>query len=368
MFIVIRQGMLVICILLAFVAVPAWAQEKGWQKEWNKVLAAAKKEGKVVLRASSDPAVRRALPPAFEARYGIKVEQLVGRGSQIAARIRVERRARVYTLDVVLTGLGTAATVLYPEKMLDPLKPALIRPDVLDPSKWKKGKLWFLDPEKKYVLRLFNYTTGTGLSINSRYVKPEEFKSIKNLINPKWKGKISVFDPTRSGSGANDVVRLYLQFGEEFVRKLYIDQKPIVSRRNRQLSDWLARGTYPITFGLGTAYVRRLKGEGFPVMTFSSLPDMPSVISAGPVLGLMNQAPHPNAARVFVNWMASSEGMEVFARAKGFATTRKDIDESFVPPEDIPRPGVNYFDVSDWEYLTKKREKIKKRIREILKK
>jgi len=140
MSIVKRQGMLVICILLVFVAVPAWAQEKGWQKEWNKVLTAAKKkEGKVVIRASSDPAVRRTLPPAFEARYGIKVEQLVGRGSEIAARMRVERRARVYTVDVVLTGLGTAATVLYPGKMLDPLKPALIRPDVLDPSKWKKG-------------------------------------------------------------------------------------------------------------------------------------------------------------------------------------------------------------------------------------
>lgn len=83
--------------------------------------------------------MRRELPPAFRAKFGIPIEYIGRRGSEVAAQLRVERRAGFNTVDVVITGVGTVATILYPEKMLDPLKPALILPEVVDPSKWKKG-------------------------------------------------------------------------------------------------------------------------------------------------------------------------------------------------------------------------------------
>ncbi len=82
---------------------------------------------------------------------------------------------------------------------------------------------------------------------------------------------------------------------------------------------------------------------------------------------LMNKAPHPNAARVFVNWIASKEGLEVYARSYNHSITRNDIDElSFLTPEEIPRPGVNYFDNGNWEFTVIEKEKVRSRLKEIL--
>jgi iron(III) transport system substrate-binding protein len=83
-------------------------------------------------------------------------------------------------------------------------------------------------------------------------------------------------------------------------------------------------------------------------------------------VAVLNQAPHPNAARVFANWLASKEGSEIFARAKIAAPLRNDIDESFLPPEIIPRPEVTYFDSNGWEFTTTTKEQVRRRMQELL--
>ncbi len=350
--------------LFVFLVVPAWAQEKGWEKEWNRIIAAGKKEGKVVVYGPPDAAARRQIPARFKARYGIPVEYISGRRGLIA-RIRMERRAGHLSLDVYLGGFGTAATVLYPEKMIDPMKPVLILPEVIDPSKWKKGKPWFMDPGEKYILRLLN-NVGGMIYINTQHVKREELKLTKDLLNPKWRGKISTLDPTNPGAGRSQAAKFYLQFGEEFVKKLYIDQKPVISRNERQLVDWLARGTYPISIAAPTDGVERVQKQGFPV-TAHALADTSGYVSMGNgALALMNKAPHPNAAIVFVNWMASKEGLETYSKAHYAATTRNDIDESFLPAGRVPRAGVKYFDTNEWGYATGIKDQVKRRLRELL--
>ncbi len=85
------------------------------------------------------------------------------------------------------------------------------------------------------------------------------------------------------------------------------------------------------------------------------------------LVAMFKDAPHPNAAQLAVNWLASREGLEVYARASGWATTRNDIDEaSFVPPESIPAPGVNYFDLSGWEFTMTTKKKVRLRLKEML--
>src|SRR3954469_15517075 len=140
------KKLLAIALTLACCAAgtQAWAQTSA--PGWDKLVAEAKKEGKVVIIAPSDPQVREKLPAAFKARYGITVEYLGGRSSDMAARLRTERASGVYTIDVALSGTLTMASIFYGEKMLDPLRPALIDPDVTDGAKWKSGKLWFIDP------------------------------------------------------------------------------------------------------------------------------------------------------------------------------------------------------------------------------
>src|SRR5207249_3692339 len=132
-----------------------------------------------------------------------------GRSSQLAARLETERLAGINSVDVFLVGVQTVANVLYPEKMLDPLKPQLILPEVVEPKRWKKGKLWFADPEERYVLRVYSTITGL-LHINTDYVKPEDLTKAADLLQPKWRGKIATEDPTVAGSGSNTAARIYL--------------------------------------------------------------------------------------------------------------------------------------------------------------
>jgi iron(III) transport system substrate-binding protein len=300
------------------------------------------------------------------ARFGIAVEFLAGRSGDIAAKIRTERSAGLYSVDVFLFGPDTTAKVLYAEKMIDPLKPLLVLPEVVDPTKWRRGNLWFMDPEEKYVLRVFSRAR-EFFPINADHVKPQEIGSAKDLLNPKWKGKIATEDPTSTGRPAAQASLFYLLLGEEFFKKLYVDQKPGIARERRQAADWLARGTYPICLTCRTEDSDRLRKEGFKIVELFELSDMRPFVNSAPwLLTAANRAPHPNAAQVFINWLASKEGLELYSRGYSVATLRNDVDESFLDRRFIPRAGVNYFDFDDWNFTVKEGEKIRLRIREIL--
>ena len=358
----------ILWVLIFCFAVPALAAESDWKEKWNEILTAARKEGKVVVSGPPNPVARLEIPAKFKERFGIAVEYVGGGSSQLAARLRLEQQSGTSSIDVLLGGATTPATILYPEKRIEPLSSALLLPEVTDPSRWKPGKLWFMDPEGKYILRLFNVVREI-LHINTAYAKTGDFKSIKDLLSPEWKGKISVASPTDAGTGSNTAAQFYVRLGEDFVRKLYIDQKPVVSRDGRQMADWLARGVYPVSLSAREEDIHRLKEEGLPVATIYRLSDWPGTVTSGSgQVVLIAGASNPHAARVFVNWIASKEGLEIYARANRAATTRKDVDESFLPREIIPTPGVDYFDSNSWEFTVMRREEVKRRLNELLKK
>ena len=335
----------------------------------DQLIEAAKREAKVVVLGQPDPQVRLDVPAAFKARYGITVEYRGQRGGESAAKLRAERAAGLYTADVILAGPQTMATVLHKEKMLDPIKPILVMPEVLDGSKWKSGKPWFMDPEQQYILRLFNGVESV-MGINTSSVAAGELKSFRDLLDPKWKGKISIKDPTVTGSGANQAVRFYLQFGADFFKRLYIDQKPMISRDQRQLTDWLLRGVAPISLNADDDELTKMRKEGFPVQMIYAMPGLTGTLSAGVgQVAMLKNAPHPNAAKLFVNWIASKEGLETYAKSVGYATTRNDINESaFVAPEMIPRSGVEYFDTYEWSFVMTTQEETRLKIKELMSK
>jgi iron(III) transport system substrate-binding protein len=344
------------------------AQTSDWQKTWNETQAAARTEGKVVVVGSPDPVMRNDIIPRFTARFGISVEFIAGSSGQLVGRLRTERSSGIYSIDAFMSGASTTVNVLYAEKMIDALKPLLILPEVTDGASWRRGKPWFVDPEEQYVLMLFSRIDSL-LFINTAFVKPEEMRAAKDLLNPKWKGKIATEDPNSSGSGSNSSVHFYTQLGAEFVRALYIDQKPTISRDRRQLIDWLARGTYPICLTCRPDDARPLQKEGFRLLQIFELADLPNRINSAPfLLTVANRAPHPNAARLFVNWLAGKEAMEIYSRGYEAATLRSDVDESFLDPRTIPLPGVTYPDDTDFHWVSSGRREGAEKVRELLKK
>ena len=357
-------------IILMYVLVgfsTAWAQTKASDKEWAAVMDAAKKEGKVVVAGSPDPVMRNDVIPKFTARFGIPVEFIAGRSSQIVSRVETERASGIYSIDVYLAGPDTSANELYNDKLIDPLKPLIVMPEVADGSKWKTGKVWFADPQEQFIVRAFS-GVATWLFINTDHVKPEEVRHVKDLLNPKWRGKISTEDPTTTGSGANAAARFYHDFGEDFVRRLYIEQKAVRTRDRRQMSDWLARGTQPICLSCREDDVRPLIKDGFKILEIFSLADMPASVNGSPwMLTLANKAPNPKAAQLFANWILSKEGLGTYARGFGSVSLRTDIDEANLNPGNLPKKGVKYFDDTDWNWIVTGRQENREKVWQVLK-
>jgi iron(III) transport system substrate-binding protein len=360
---------LAVFLLLLMLSSAGMAQTPDWRKTWDETLAAAKKEGKVIVVGSPDPVMRNEIIPKFTARYGIPVDFIAaGSTGQVAARVRTERSSGLYSVDVFMSGLNTSVNVLYAEKMLDPLKPMLILPDVTDGAKWKRGKPWFMDTEGQFILMLFA-NVDSQFFINTDYVKPDEIAAAKDLLNPKWKGKIATEDLGDSGSGANTAGHFHSQLGADFVKKLYIDQKPAISRDRRQLTDWLARGTYPICLTCRADDARALQKEGFNILEVFELTDMRNRMNSSPfLLTVANRAPHPNATRVFVNWLAGREALEIYSRAYESPTMRTDVDESFLDPRALPRAGVDYVDNTEINWVATGRLEAANKVRALLKK
>jgi iron(III) transport system substrate-binding protein len=354
-------------LLIALTAPFAPAPAADWQTAWNEMVAAARKEGKVVVTGSPDPVMREQLIPAFTARFGIAVDFMAGKSGEIADRGRLERSAGMYSFDVYLAGPDTAFTVLYPQKMLDPLRPQLILPEVTDGSRWKIGKLWFMDPQESYILRLFS-TVGGWFFINTDYVKPEQVDEVHKLLDPKWKGKISSEDPADvTGAGGARSTWFYQQLGPAFVKQLYISQKTVITRDRRQMTDWLARGVYPICMSCRSDDVDRLTAEGFRMFRVYDLKGIESKVNGSPFLvSLANQAPHPNAAKVFLNWLLGKEAMELYSRSAQVVSLRNDVDESFLDPRVIPKPGVAYADDTDPKWRADAKLDIAKKVVDLL--
>jgi iron(III) transport system substrate-binding protein len=321
--------------------------------QWDELVQAARREGSLIVAGPPTPDVRTEVPAAFKRRYGIDIEYLGGRTGDLMTRLEAERAAGQYTVDVLITGASSLYNVGYPKKMFGALPPVMILPEATDPTKWQVGRVWYMDPEQQYILRVSNQLT-LVTAVNTQYLRAEEIVSWHDLLDPKYRGKISADDPTVAGSGWNTANYLMRHLGEDYVRALYRDQQVAVSREERQLADWLARGQHPISIGLGTNEIVNLRADGFPLaVVLTNRPEAPGMVTAGfGMLAMLEPAPHPAAARLFMNWIASREGGEVYNRAQVNASVRTDVDNSWMPDFALPKPGVQYFDAYTWDWVT----------------
>jgi iron(III) transport system substrate-binding protein len=278
-----------------------------------------------------------------------------GRGNELTTRIMTERRAGKYLVDVYSGGTGGNYNVLYKGKALDPIKPLLSLPEVVDESKWYGKEHRYADPEGSYVFAYLASPSDAQLAYNSSLVNPKEFKSYWDVLNPKWRGKIVALDPRDGGLGGTMQFFYYNpEIGPEFIRKFFGTMDIQFSRNFRQMTDWLAQGRYAICFGCKDSL--RAKNQGLPVDDFDTTrwKEGSSFSSGGGSLSFLNQAPHPNAAKVFVNWFLSRKGQTALQKLGDVDdppnSRRIDIPKDDVPATNRLAPDGKYFDVVKPEY------------------
>lgn len=316
------------------------------QEMWEKTLAAAKKEGQLNFYGN------HAYPPIlreFRKKYPeIKVIEVTGTASQIATRLLSERRAGKYLGDVYAASPSSAYRLLLPGKVLDPLPPALILRENIDQSKWFQGKHHYVDPERKYAFVLVGSVRGASIAYNTKLVYPDRIKSYWDFLDSRWRGKIASLDPHLGRTSRTGISFLYhnSDLGPRYIRQLFGEMDVTLTRDEVQLVNWLSVGKFSIAFF--TSEVKQAGLQGLPVKIFD-----PSGFKEGAAVGptgrgglsLINRAPHPNSAKVFINWLLSREGQIHFQRILqiwGIDSMRDDIPKDGVIPENRRARGVKY--------------------------
>jgi len=364
----IRNASAALSVFL-FVSQGSTAEQPKWKEDWARLVEAAKKEGQLSLYGGQEithPDIITAFNKEFPF---IKLTSVSGRAADMMTRIVAERRADKFLADVTASG-PNGPRMLYLSKMLDPIAPTFVLPEVTDGSKWYGGKHWYADPENKYIFMFEGTIVTTGLSYNTKLLNPDEITSYWDLLRPAWKGKIVGQDP-RAAALPTPVLILYHRpgLGADFVRRFYTETEITLFRDRRQGTNWLATGKFPICHLCRE--IDKAAQQGLPVDEIA-----PQKIKEGgtiggggsSVLALINRAPHPNAARLFINWYLSRRGQTVWQHVmnkkevEASDSMRIDISKDEVLPDGKRVPGREYQVIG---FLDP--EPVQKLLREILK-
>ena len=353
----------------------AEAPRGNWKTEWDKVVAAAKKEGRVVVAESGGAGAetRRLYTEGFQKQFPeIRVDLTVSGGEgSIAPRMLTERKAGRFEWDVLTGGTTTPIEYLLPAGVLDPIRPTLILPEVTDSNKWFGGQFDFADKAGNYVLVFGGYVK-PPFAFNPKLVSKKDIDSYWDLLEPKWKGKTILHDPRRPGSGLAAVTFWYGwgEKGKEFLRRYFTEQDVKLTGNYRQQLEWLARGDYMIGIGHNNSVMQEFLSKGLPLAQFTAddIKEANYVTAAIASVSLVNRAPRPNAAKVFINWMLTKETQTAWSKVTGFWSRRMDVSYAHLDPGLIPKlEKMSSYQLNYKEEWVDKREEIGKFLNKLIK-
>ncbi len=311
-----------------------------WETDWNMTVEAAQKEGKLMIYATPSSTVLREIGAAFQRKYGIEVESIDARGEELANRMQMEKAAGLYLVDVVMSGGPTMLSTMKPLGLLGKLEPQLLLPEVVDPGAWVTDSVPYMDKDHTRISMVA--AANRWILYNTETVKEGEIASYDDLLNPKWKGKMVINDPTVAGTGnaflAFVAEAAYgLEDTGEYMRRL-VKQEPVVTRDRRLQGEWVARGKYPLSVANNMETAIDFIRLGAPV-TFARVKGDLYVGSGAAGVGVPAKMAHPNAAKVFVNWLLSREGHGTFIKVYGNPGARRDAPRENIPAALFPEPG-----------------------------
>ena len=294
---------------------------------WQKVLNSAKQEGKVTIYSYSMIGdVGIAVSRAFSQKYGITLDIITGRGAEMAERIRTEQVRKNVAADL----MDANPTQLIYLRDIGGTVSSRELPVLQDKNVWQVDP--FVADSQGHILihTLLNHTS----FVNTKLVPTnEEPTSLAELTQPKWKGKMVTIDPTLS-SGQ------YILFGTLLRHKL-IDESTVraIGRNNIKFAvnaqtgaAELARGSFSLFVTTAEIAFAPMMREGAPVKAIAL---KEGTVSSPNAIAAIKDSPHPNATKLFLNWLLSQEGQTVYLKAQALSSPRKDVEDFRPPPAQI---------------------------------
>jgi iron(III) transport system substrate-binding protein len=330
------------------------------QTEWDGLVGQARKEGKVAVSIPASAEMRKQLEENFRKRFGIDVEVFTARGSAAVRRMADEFRAGVRHFDLHIGGSSSAVSGLLDEGLLDGIEPWMVLPEVKEPKQWWGGHMW-VDTAKRYIYMFQAYLT-ESIWYNTDLVKPSELRSYDDLVSPKWKGKIGFLDPRSPGAGDSNWSFMWEIKGEEYLKRL-VAQDLFLGRDQRVLAESLARGKVAVMVGLTYyTYLPFIKA-GLPIRALPAMKEGTYGTGGSGNLAIIKSPAHPNATRVFVNWILSRDGQEIVSRALGQATRRLDVDTHWLRAAGVI-PAKDHLSVKEFLKIENQSEEKLEKVRE----
>src|SRR6266508_1999376 len=245
----------------------------------DKYYEAAKKEGKLVLYGVGNATLYNPVRDAFQKRFpGIELVGVDQRGRESREKVFAEQQSKNYVADVVISGTDT--------------QNELVENGFIEP--FQASELDSVIPD----------------------LVP---KTYKDLMDPKWKGKLAMDDPRGSGPGGTILSGMEVLYGIDEVDSKLAEQKIFFATQAGPIFEALNRGEYAVFLSSNHTDVIAQRKSGAPIKQLKPADG----VGITPInQGLVKNAPHPNAAKLWIEWSLSEEGQTVLA-AQGYATVRK---------------------------------------------
>jgi iron(III) transport system substrate-binding protein len=253
----------------------------------------AKRDGRVVLYTSLAPTESAPLAAAFEKKYGVKVELWRSTSGRVVQRTITEAQARRFAVDVVETN-GPEMEMLARESLLAEFRSAYLAD--LPANAIPPHRMWIPD-------RLNFFVVGFNTNRVKRAEIPATYEA---FVDPKWKGRIAL-----EATDTEWMATLIKTWGEakgmDYFRKLSA-MRPDIREGHVLLASLVAAGEVPVGLSMYNSNIEALKRRGAPI---DFVPVQP-VVARPQGIGVMKNAPHPNAARLLVDYVLSPEGQMIF--------------------------------------------------------
>jgi iron(III) transport system substrate-binding protein len=302
----------------------------------------AKKEGKVVWYTSLALPSAEKVAKLFEAAYpGIKVEVHRTGSQRILQRVMQELQANLKLVDVIHTSDAGHFVLLKEKKLLTKYTPAGV--DAF-PAGFKDKDGYY------YGLR----ATVNVIAYNTKLVPAAEApKGWKDLLDPKWKGKLVTAHPGYSGVISTHVLALVHLHGWDYFKQL-AQNKLMLVQSAVDPAGVVASGERLVAVNGGDYYYYQMKKKGNPIEVVYPKEGVPLVVSPTAIASF---APHPNAAKLFTDFTFSRELQQVMADSEGLYTGHPEVRY----PTDKPKLSELKLLTVDPEELEKRNEEIKNR-------